>query len=493
MVASHARMLSLPYFWDEAGQFVPQALDLLRDGSWIAHSTVPNIHPPLLAAMVAAVWKIAGCTPWVTRFTMLLFASAGLAAAFLLAKELLGAARPAVLAVSLLFVSPLFFAQSLLVQLDAPAMVLTTVALLLFLWERLWLSAAACVALVLMKETGVVVPLVLGAWLAAERRWRDALLFTAPGLALLAWVAVLWRQSGFWAGNRAFLDYNLYYPLEPVHLALAAARRLYFLCFADLRWLGWVAVLYGWRKRHLFHSRKWRIALLVSVAQVALVTLLGGAVLERYLLPVFPAIYAVIAGGIQALPRVPGSAVAAALLAGLLINNFVNPPYPFPYENNLAFVDFVKLQQAAADYLESRHLRQGVFTVWPLSLELARPELGFVSRPIIAAKLPGFTPEELRSLDWNRVQVLVAYSRDWDPPWNLIELPPIRKFWQQCCGYVPAPERDRLRARIPLPVRERLSLHGQWMDIYVKPAPDAGAPIYGRAAGADGERRTGRL
>lgn len=493
MVASHARFLHLPYFWDEAGQFVPQALDLLHDGSWIAHSTIPNIHPPLLAAVVAAVWKIAGCTLGVTRLTMLLFASAGLFAAFLLAEELLGAVRPALLAVCLLFVSPLFFAQSLLVQLDAPAMALTTLALLLFLRERLRLSATVCIALVLVKETGIVVPLVLGGWLAAEKRWKDALLFAAPGLALLGWVAVLWRQSGFWAGNRAFVDYNLYYPLKPVHLALAAARRLYFLCFADLRWVGWAAAFYGWRKRHLFRSRKWRIALLVCAAQAALVTLLGGAVLERYLLPVFPVVYAAIAAGIEALPRIPATTVATVLLAGLLVNNFVNPPYPFPYENNLAFVDFLKLQRAAAEYLESRHLQQGVFTIWPLSMELERPELGFVSHPIVAANLPAFTPAELRSLDWSQVRVLVAYSRDWDPSWNLIELPPVRKFWQHCCGYIPAPERDQLRARIPLPLCERLSLHGQWMDIYVNPSRHSSAPIYGRAADAGPERLSGRL
>ena len=36
LFAIHLSLLSLPYFWDELGQFVPTALDLLRDGAWVA-------------------------------------------------------------------------------------------------------------------------------------------------------------------------------------------------------------------------------------------------------------------------------------------------------------------------------------------------------------------------------------------------------------------------------------------------------------------------
>ena len=39
----------------------------------------------------------------------------------------------------------------------------------------------------------------------------------------------------------------------------------------------------------------------------------------------------------------------AALVACLIAANFVNPLYPFPFENNLAFVSFVGLEESAAD------------------------------------------------------------------------------------------------------------------------------------------------
>ena len=41
-----------------------------------------------------------------------------------------------------------------------------------------------CVVVVMMKETGLIVPLVLGGWLLYERRWRDALWFLPAVLAL---------------------------------------------------------------------------------------------------------------------------------------------------------------------------------------------------------------------------------------------------------------------------------------------------------------------
>src|SRR3974390_2439774 len=42
----HAPLLRVPYFWDEAGYFVPAARDLLLTGSLIPQTTLSNAHPP---------------------------------------------------------------------------------------------------------------------------------------------------------------------------------------------------------------------------------------------------------------------------------------------------------------------------------------------------------------------------------------------------------------------------------------------------------------
>lgn len=489
VIPSHLWLARLPYYWDEAGQFIPAALDILRHGWWIPHSAPPSIHPPAVAAYLAAVWRIAGFTPAATRLAMLALASSAVLAAFLLAIELGRGARgaPAFLAAGLLCASPPFFAQSLLAQLDMPAMLFTTLALLCFLEERVRLAAAVCVALVLVRETGLVVPLVLGGWLLAERRWRDAAWFAAPVAVMALWIAMLLRFTGNWAGNAAFLEYNLRDPLHPLRLAVTLARRLYFLLFANFHWVGAIAIVYAWRRKVLFGGRSWRIAWLLLAAHIVMFTLLGGAVLNRYLLPVLPVWYAAMATALSGFGRAARLAAGCVLLGGVAASNWINPPYPFPFEENLAFADFVRLQSDAADYISHRYGDPVVSTTWPLSAELSQPDLGYVTRPIRVEALPDLTAQRLKTLDWDRVQVLAVFSVDWDPPLNPLHLTPLLNFWERVYHYVPGANLAEARALVPFPIEAHFDRRGQWVEIYVNPSlrfprrPDAAPRAHRRS------------
>lgn len=459
--SSHLPYLGLPYYWDEVGQFIPAALDILNDGSWIPHSTVPNIHAPAVMGYLAAVWRLAGFHPVVTRGAMLLLASCALFAAFLLAIELARdvAGMPALLAAGLLAVSPLFFAQAMLAQLDAPAMLFSTLALLFFLQDRIRPSAAICVVLVLVKETGLLVPVVCALWLAYEKRWRQAAWYAAPAVALGVWIVVLTLHTDHWSGNVDFARYNVYEPLHPAHLAATLLRRLYFLLAADFRWVGSAAMFIAWRKKGLFRGRPWKVAGLVAVAHVAAFTLLGGAVLERYLLPAMPILYAGMAAGLGQLDRIPRLAGTALLLGGLAAGNLINPPYPFPLEDNLAFTDFVRLHASAAEYLEELYPGSRVDTIWPLTVELSQPGFGFVKSARAVRVLPDLTPATLDTIDWKWVEVLVAYSRE----------VPFQRLWKRISSQVPPATREELRARTPFPPVARFERHGQWVEVYVNP------------------------
>jgi hypothetical protein len=83
----HLPLLRLPYFWDEAGYYVPAARDLLLTGSLIPHTTVSNAHPPLVMAWLALWWKMVGYTPMVTRTAMLVLAAFSLLGVFRLAER----------------------------------------------------------------------------------------------------------------------------------------------------------------------------------------------------------------------------------------------------------------------------------------------------------------------------------------------------------------------------------------------------------------------
>ncbi|MBV8819699.1 MAG: glycosyltransferase family 39 protein, partial [Acidobacteriaceae bacterium] len=367
LFTAHAAYLKLPYFWDELGQFVPASLDILRDGALVPHSAVPNVHPPGVMAWLALVWKLAGYSIPATRCAMLLLAATGVLFSFLLAIRLCGDTRgfPAFLAILFLLADPLFYTQSMMAQLDMPAMVFTAAGLLLFLDGRHRMAALVCTVLVLSKETGILLPVLCGLSLAtSRRRERESAYYLAPFVALAAWLIWLHHTTGFWLGDTGFAHYNIAYSLQPIHAATSLLRRIYFLGFANLRWIGTIAIGIGWR-RGLFRSRAWRFTWLFIAAHVLLVSLLGGAELERYLLPVLPLLYTAAAAALTVYRRRWRNISAAALAIGLIAGLLINPPYPFPYENNLAMADFVALHQAAAKFLEREYPREQIYTAWP--------------------------------------------------------------------------------------------------------------------------------
>src|SRR5579875_3047748 len=378
LFAIHLQLLNLPYFWDELGQFIPTALDLLRTGSWVAHSTIPNVHPPGVEAYLVVWYKIAGYSIPVTRAAMLLLACVGLLVTFLLAIELSKGTRgaPAFLPPMFLLVSPLFYTQSMMAQLDMPAMVFTVLALLLFVKRQYAWAGAASIALVLAKETGIVVPFIFFLVLLWRRDWKRASFFVPSAIALAIWLVVLHSATGYWLGNPGFAHYNVGYSLHPVRMALSVARHVYYVFVAEFRWIGTLAIAFAALKRKVFRSADWKLCCAVSIATLLLVSVLGGAELERYLLPVLPVFCIAASVALTYVPKALSAVSAGALIAGLIVSLFWNPPYPFPYENNLAMVDFVRLQQIAADYAQRKLPNHSIATAWPYTAALRDPDFG---------------------------------------------------------------------------------------------------------------------
>src|ERR1700683_1817727 len=156
-------LLQLPYFWDEAGYYVPAALDLLLTGSLIPHSTVSNAHPPLVMAWLALWWKVVGFAPLVTRTAMFVLAAFSLLGVFRLAERVANT-KVAIASTLCTALYPVFFAQSSLAQLDLAAAGLTFWGLAAYVEGEtaatvLWFGLAA-----LAKETAILAPIALFAW-----------------------------------------------------------------------------------------------------------------------------------------------------------------------------------------------------------------------------------------------------------------------------------------------------------------------------------------
>lgn len=468
----HAPYLSLPYFWDELGQFVPAGLDILRHGWWVPHSATPNVHPPGLMAYLAVVWKIAGYSIVATRVAMLLAGALAVYAAFLLAIEMCRGApgAPAFMAVALLLATPLFYMQAMMAQLDMPAMALTSFALLLFIQRRYAWCAASCTALVLVKETGAIAPALFGAWLIIrEKRWRESLYFAAPFVALALWLITLKHQTGYWLGDPGFGHYNVGYSLNPVRAAATLGRRLYYLLIAEFRWIGSLVILYALRHTAIFRTRAWAIAGAFFCGHVLFVSLFGGAALERYLLPVFPILYIAMAAASEALPRTIRLPARAALIVGLLTGLFWNPPYPFPYENNLAMVDFIRLQKAAAGYLEETAPRSKVATAWPFTIALRRPDNGYVTRRFSVVETIDFHRQNvLNAVQKSNPDVLITYARTWEPGWSVLEFPGVAEFLHRFYDYQPQISASDIERDLGMRSVLRLERRGQWIEMFRK-------------------------
>jgi hypothetical protein len=435
LIMAHAPLLQLPYYWDETGQFIPAATDLYHSGVLIAHSATPNVHPPGVMAWLAIAWHLFGFTILTTRIAMLLLAAFGVLAAFLLAIELSRGSpgTPAFAAVTLLCISPLFYAQSILAQLDMPAMGFTALTLLLFLQNRFRVAAIVCVALVLVKETGIVVPLVFGGWLLWEQEDRAAALwFLMPFGTLGLWLLALRHFTGHWFGNSEFTQYNIYFPLNPVRFLFSLFRRLYYLLISSGHFIGTAALLWAWKRMPLLRDRPWRVAFTVAVAHVLAVTALGGAVLERYLLPVLPILYAAFAVSFRALMVQNRRIAMGSLAACLVAANFINPPYPFPFENNLMFVSFVDIEREAAFAADTYDTP--VTTTFPMSTALARPVNGYLMLPHKVQEIPDFRPATIAALQNDPPPLMLVYNTETDP-WHIRQTRAFQWFFGRYYNY----------------------------------------------------------
>ena len=265
LVLLHLPLLRLPYFWDEAGYYIPAALDFSRLGALIPTSTQPIGHTPLVMIYLGLVWRVFGYTACSARVAMALLAAATVTALYALGR-LVATREIAAWSTLLLALSPLFFAQSTLVHLDLAAALFTTLAVLFLLRNQLWLFSLAASLAILSKETAVV--LVPIAWLyewrkrrvpggghpAALPAWTALVVPLAP---LLVWTLYYHHATGYWTGNRDYLSYNLYSTLSPTRILLSLSRRGYELLIGGFNWLLTACALWGlwWgRKNATGHS-----------------------------------------------------------------------------------------------------------------------------------------------------------------------------------------------------------------------------------------------
>ena len=434
----HTSLLQLPYFWDEAGYYVPAARDILLTGSLLPHTTVSNAHPPLVLCWVVLWWKVFAYDPLVTRSAMLVAAAFSLSGIFRLAQRVANVqvASGAVLCTALYSV---FFAQSSMLQIDLAAAGLIFWGLSVYLEDRpaaiaIWFSLAA-----LAKETAILAPSALAGWEIVQRfrarrissvaiEQKDAhepltpghavqnpaacsvpakrtLALLVPLVPLTAWYSYHYARTGFVFGNPEFFRYNVTSTFSLARFLIALGMRLW-QTFGYLHlWVLTLAMLLAMLLPPLKDNAVERPRIAVSVQMMFLVVvvtyviamaLIGGAVLARYILPVVPLVIIVAVSTLWRRLRYWLGAVVLVAVA-FVAAWFWNPPYGFSPEDNLAYRDYVHLHEDAERFLEASYPMARVLTAWPASDELTRPWLGYITRPMQVVRIEDFSFDEVLS------------------------------------------------------------------------------------------------
>jgi 4-amino-4-deoxy-L-arabinose transferase-like glycosyltransferase len=454
---SHFTLLRLPYFWDEAGYYIPAAWDFFRTGSLIPQSTLTNAHPPLPSILLAGWWHLSGYVVSGTRTLICMISAAALLGVYSLAKKL---ANPAVAAVTALLTAtyPIWFAQSTLAHADIFAAAFTLWGLS-FYFERgditsteirpmratqsQLLSAVMFSLSVLSKETAIVTPLALALWEAvllfkdrhqtALRRthlaWLTALI--TPVAPLAAWYAYHKHRTGFVFGNPEFLRYNATANLDAYRIALCLWHRLLHLTTHMNMFVPVVCAIAAMLIPVAATNTRKPIARpalnavgVILLANWIAFSILGGALLTRYLLPMYPLILLVCVNAWR--QRIPQRwlLIAALSTAAFLSAIWINPPYAFAPEDNLTYRDMVVLHQQAVRFIDLKYPGATVLTAWPATSELSRPELGYTNHPVKTTALQNFSMEEIEKAAANpgEYDTAFVFSTKWAPLANRINL-----------------------------------------------------------------------
>jgi hypothetical protein len=161
----------------------------------------------------------------------------------------------------------------------------------------------------------------------------------------------------------------------------------------------------------------------VLIANWVAFSILGGALLTRYLLPMYPLVLLVCVGEWQRHLR-NWSGLAALSAAAFLAGIWINPPYAFAPEDNLTYRDMIVLHQRAVATIAQKWPQATVLTAWPADSELERPELGYTKRPIKAIAIPNFSAENIEKAagDAEDYDTALIFSTKWMPPPGAVDL-----------------------------------------------------------------------
>ena len=366
VATSWARFLSLP----DEGRYVGVAWEMVRSGDWLTPTLngLPYFHkPPLFYWLTAVSLSLFGTIEWAARLASCLGAMLSAGAAYLLIRRWMShsISRWYVL---ILATTPLFYGGAQYANHDmlvagfiSMAIALTADAVLSMQATQPWriqlLGGWLCAALGLLSKglIGIVLPGgVLFFWILLGNRWRLLpKLFWWPGPLLFLLVASPWfllMQQKFPDFFHYFFVYQHFQRFSQSAFNNAQPFWFYLVVIAltSLPWTPWL--ISRWHLKHDFHDTTTSALRSLFWLWIGVITLffsIPTSKLVGYVLPVMPALAALIAEGLANITRFSWRwkfamvAVAAVLCVGSIIaitraDDITSKPLVAAYRQNAA-------------------------------------------------------------------------------------------------------------------------------------------------------------
>jgi hypothetical protein len=397
---------ALPYHWDSATFVVDAARDLMATGFHPLIATHSDFaHPPLFVALVALAWTLFGESRVVAHALVLPALPALMLATTRLGCRF-GDRAVGACAAFLLGGVAVVLEEVGQVYMDLPIAALLAWGLLAWVSDRrAWASALFCAAALMKIPAPLTVPgalaLVVAATPATRKDLRAYAALAAPFAVDAVWLAyhaavtgwVIWRP-----GRSVPAPHGL---IDRVEVLGTVCR---WLLLGQWRWMLLVAAgaaIVSVRARGAPRSVPSDGPVLL--APLALGILFFASVGEfglRYgiylLPPYFVACLAVVRGALGPRGGVwlgGGSAVLFAVFATTWHPKAeLTSSYVFRPDENLAYLDMIKIGRTSAHWLESKHPDAEIYGAGPEAYELVEPWQGYVTRPLKFERCVDFEP-----------------------------------------------------------------------------------------------------
>jgi len=398
---SKAPTLPLPYHWDEMEAYVRPAHYLAAEGLWrIVPGAYPDTpeyepairkenpaetffgHPPGLYFSLALLYKTIGEAIWISHLFAIIFAFLGIYYTYRLGCLLFNRAA-GLFAALFLFGVPLYFAQSGLVLGDLPITALGVMCVYYALRNRYKVFLLCSVYMVLVKETSVAIVAALWIYVFWTQKnqpkiKRKLLLHSMPILMLVFFF--LWQK--FATGSvfpNPYVDHNQVFYFNWSHTSWVIRWTL----LAQYRWVlcGLVIIHFlicrdrAWKQEYILFA-------LIGLFYIGAFCFLF--FMTRYILPCLPYLCLAGAAAIVALARNRGVQVAVAVIILIAFGTkFYGHSIGYSnYGEDLQYTDMIAIHQQACRYIETNFENPRVVTLYPVSLMLREPYLGYVKKAI---------------------------------------------------------------------------------------------------------------